>query len=194
MPRAAPLSPEDRRAQLLRCARAVFAERGYHAASISQIIAAAGVARGTFYNYFESKRAVFQAVLDGVMDSIDAAVTPIDIARPVPPQVRLILSGIAGALAGDASWFLLAEAVGMDAEGDQTLRDFYGRALERIERALRTGQAMGIVRDGDLQLMARCLMGLVKEPVFQAWLHGEPLDTDALTDELFALLMGGVLR
>ena len=55
-------SRTKRRAQLVACAREVFAERGYHKASIDDVIRAAGVARGTFYNYFDSKRAVFQVV------------------------------------------------------------------------------------------------------------------------------------
>ena len=58
--RAQPLPPEERRAQLLAAARVVFARRGYHHASVSDILDEAKVARGTFYNYFDSKRAVFQ--------------------------------------------------------------------------------------------------------------------------------------
>ena len=47
---------EDRRAQILQKAKEVFAERGYHNASISEIILRAGIARGTFYLYFRTKR------------------------------------------------------------------------------------------------------------------------------------------
>ena len=63
MSRAIPMAPDDRRAHLLLAARSVFASLGYHRSNVSAIIAEAGVARGTFYNYFESKRACFQAVL-----------------------------------------------------------------------------------------------------------------------------------
>ncbi|MBT8491506.1 MAG: TetR/AcrR family transcriptional regulator, partial [Deltaproteobacteria bacterium] len=38
-----------RRDQILRVATAVFADKGYHKASISHIIERAGIARGTFY-------------------------------------------------------------------------------------------------------------------------------------------------
>jgi AcrR family transcriptional regulator len=41
----------------------VFAEFGFHSASIVKITEAAGVAQGTFYLYFESKQAVFEEVL-----------------------------------------------------------------------------------------------------------------------------------
>ncbi len=68
MSRAHPMHPDDRRAALLDAAREVFTKKGYHAASVSDILLIAGVARGTFYNYFDSKRAVFQAVLEGLME------------------------------------------------------------------------------------------------------------------------------
>src|SRR5438552_1828440 len=55
---------EERRAQVLATARRLFAERGYHNTSISEIIAACRIARGTFYLYFESKRAIFDELLD----------------------------------------------------------------------------------------------------------------------------------
>ena len=74
MARAIPLDPDTRRAQLLDASRQVFAERGYHRASVSDIITAAGVARGTFYNYFESKRAVFRALTRLPADRDPAAI------------------------------------------------------------------------------------------------------------------------
>src|SRR6202050_5619422 len=53
-----------RRKQLLNAATRVFARKGYWSASIADIIQAAGVARGTFYLYFRSKRDVFLAIAD----------------------------------------------------------------------------------------------------------------------------------
>lgn len=51
------------RRRILESAERVFADLGYHAASIVKITEAAGVAQGTFYIYFESKQAVFEEVL-----------------------------------------------------------------------------------------------------------------------------------
>jgi AcrR family transcriptional regulator len=55
---------DKRRKQLLDAATRVFARKGYWVASISDIIQAAGVARGTFYLYFRSKQDVFVAIVD----------------------------------------------------------------------------------------------------------------------------------
>jgi AcrR family transcriptional regulator len=53
------------RQRLLEAAESVFAELGYHDASIVKLTEAAGVAQGTFYLYFASKEQVFdELVLD----------------------------------------------------------------------------------------------------------------------------------
>src|SRR3954452_14907410 len=48
----------DRRTQLLDAARNVFAKKGYEDATISEIVARAGVAQGTFYLYLPGKEAL----------------------------------------------------------------------------------------------------------------------------------------
>jgi AcrR family transcriptional regulator len=55
-----------RRARILEGAGQVFAEKGYHNANTKEIAAAAGVAEGTIYNYFENKRALLFALLEEI--------------------------------------------------------------------------------------------------------------------------------
>jgi len=51
------------RDKLLRAAEIEFGEKGFHDAAISGITYRAGVALGTFYNYFEGKEEIFQALV-----------------------------------------------------------------------------------------------------------------------------------
>jgi AcrR family transcriptional regulator len=53
----------DTRRRLLDAAEHVFGELGYHDASIVKVAAAAGVAAGTFYLYFDSKKAIFDELV-----------------------------------------------------------------------------------------------------------------------------------
>jgi len=68
-------SAADRRADLLDAATAVFAEKGVGAATVSDVTTAAGVAKGTFYLYFESKEQLVVALrdrfFDGLLDEIE---------------------------------------------------------------------------------------------------------------------------
>ena len=54
---------EATRRRILEAAEQVFAEHGYHEASIVKVTERAGVALGTFYLYFDSKRTVFEALV-----------------------------------------------------------------------------------------------------------------------------------
>ena len=57
---------EDTRARLIRAARAAFAAKGYAAASMDDLTAAAGLTRGALYHNFGDKRGLLQAVIDQI--------------------------------------------------------------------------------------------------------------------------------
>jgi AcrR family transcriptional regulator len=54
----------NNRQAIVDAARIVFAELGYGETSIRDIVRKTGLASGTFYNYFNSKEEVFQALMD----------------------------------------------------------------------------------------------------------------------------------
>lgn len=62
---------ERTRARLIESAYQVFARKGVDAVTIDDIIAEAGVARGTFYNYFQTPEDVLKAVAGNMSDEIN---------------------------------------------------------------------------------------------------------------------------
>src|SRR5258708_6739249 len=69
-----PSSDTARRAQtrqaLLDAAAALFAERGYHETGVPDIVRAAGVSQGTFYQYFGHRRDVLMALTQAVQATV----------------------------------------------------------------------------------------------------------------------------
>lgn len=57
------LQRQERRQQILAAALAVFSERGFHGANVSDVAAAAGVSQGTIYWYFDSKEELLTAAI-----------------------------------------------------------------------------------------------------------------------------------
>jgi len=51
------------REEIIASAYQLFLERGYHGASMRQIVQRAGIALGGIYNHFASKEAIFIAVM-----------------------------------------------------------------------------------------------------------------------------------
>ena len=64
---------EARPAEIVQAAYQVFSEKGFAAARLDDIAARAGVSKGTLYLYFDSKDALFKAVIrEGVVPAIEA--------------------------------------------------------------------------------------------------------------------------
>jgi AcrR family transcriptional regulator len=75
---------EATRDLLVSVARERFAERGYAATSVEEIIKRAGVARGALYHHFPGKDALFRAVYDVVQSEVAARVVAAALAVPDP--------------------------------------------------------------------------------------------------------------
>ena len=73
-----PIAPE-RRARLMRAARAHFARHGYRGASLQRILSGADFPRSSFYHFFQEKEALFDAAL---ADGLALLATHIEVADP----------------------------------------------------------------------------------------------------------------
>ena len=119
---------EARQRQILDCAKRVFAERGFHAANVSHICAAAGIGRGTLYQYFANKHAVLTAILRESLERVRALMETMSRETAYPPaehvtrataiavstkQLRRLLAVVFDD--ADTLRILLREAVGLDA-------------------------------------------------------------------------------
>jgi len=65
---------EETRTKIIDSAIKLFSTRGFNTASVDDICAEAGISKGAFYHHFESKQALFLALLDGWLQNIDNAI------------------------------------------------------------------------------------------------------------------------
>jgi AcrR family transcriptional regulator len=160
---------EERRQQILERARDVFARKGYYAATIDDIVAAAGVARGTFYLYFHDKRSIFEELLTRFFQKIAMTVVHIDVEAPLETQVVDNITRIVDLFLNDPHMakILLSDAVGIDPDFDRRLLAFYADVVGLLEESLREGQVAGIVQPGDARVATHFLLGGVKEVLLQ---------------------------
>jgi TetR/AcrR family transcriptional regulator, transcriptional repressor for nem operon len=86
MPR--PANPEVR-SRLLSNGRAVVHDRGFNGSGVQDITAAAGVPKGSFYNYFDSKESFAAEILEDYWESIERRHGPILYDARLKPLVRI---------------------------------------------------------------------------------------------------------
>ncbi|MBB3178001.1 TetR/AcrR family transcriptional regulator [Variovorax sp. Sphag1AA] len=113
------------RAGLLDTTLQVIQQRGTEDPTLEEFIAAAGVARGTFYNHFKTKDQLLAAAAAQVADSIDAQITPLirsvkDPAQRIATAIRLFIR--LSRERPEWGWVLVRSAPGIGAGWSEDMR------------------------------------------------------------------------
>jgi AcrR family transcriptional regulator len=201
---AEPLDPAERaklerRRQILTAAKTVFAEAGYHGASINAIIERAQIARGTFYLYFESKSAVFDSILDQALSDLRTRIRRIAVDDPAAPapQVQLRDQVVATLeyIVSDRPLALLLLSAGHtpDAEAAERLDQFFAEVRDLLRRALETGMEIGMLRPCQPPLVAAALLGMIRG-VIEFVVRGDAIKVDDVVSEMLLVALRGVLK
>lgn len=165
---------ERRRADLIDAATQVFAEIGYTRAGVADITRRAGLGKGTFYQYFDSKKDVF----DGVVD------------RVVEEATMLIMNEAGGRAVGSADD--LEEAMRTVAERLFAMVDERPHAVQMLVEG---------VQDEDIRHRLLALSGNLEATLATTMRHHADagyiradLDFDFLAHVFLSLALGGLLR
>ena len=189
----------ERRRQILSAAKAVFAEAGYHGASINAIIERAQIARGTFYLYFESKSAVFDSILDQALSDLRTKIRRIEVddAAAPAPQVQLREQVVATLeyIVRDRPLALLLLSAGHtpDAEATERLDQFFTEVRDLLRRALETGIEIGLLRQCQPALVASAMLGMIRG-VIEFVVRSESSQIDDVVSEMLLVALRGVLK
>lgn len=140
---------DTRRALVLDAARTVFAEAGIEGASIREIAKKAGYTPGAIYSYFESKEAIYAALLDESLLRLQAAVAEAKVFSSRPDKTLAAKAQAwfdfyaANPRDLDLGFYLVhgMRPRGLTSELDHELNDRLYDALSPCEEALR---AMGL--------------------------------------------------
>jgi AcrR family transcriptional regulator len=189
---------QARRAQVLRHAKRIFARKGYHRTNVADIISRAGIARGTFYLYFQNKKDLFEELLEQVLTELAARILRLrigpDSSDPVE-QLRANLRRVVTYVLDERELtdILLNHSTGFDRDLDAKILNFYDRIAALIQRSLDLGIEMQLVRRSDTRAIAYCILGAIKEVV--GLLSRSPsADTDKLVEEVLDFGLRGVAR
>ena len=69
--------PRDKQERVLAAALAEFADRGYHAASLNRLVAQAGIAKGSLYQYFPNKEGIFRHIFQFALGLVRRTLTAV---------------------------------------------------------------------------------------------------------------------
>ncbi|HEV2462025.1 MAG TPA: TetR family transcriptional regulator [Ktedonobacterales bacterium] len=176
----------DRRTTLLQAAREVLAEKGYEATKVSDIVARAGAAQGTFYLYFPSKLSLVLAITEDMNRDILATVQAA--LESAPTLAAGIDAGVAAAFAAMGRYQdLLGIIHGRLAMSE--LRDECERLFQEeytfIAAIIRAGQATGEIEAGvDPEIAARLIVGMLEHAADECYIYDSLTPTEAYIAEV----------
>jgi AcrR family transcriptional regulator len=172
---------EARPAEIVEAARKCFVLNGFAATRIEDVGRQAGVSKGTVYLYYETKEALFEAVIRAnVLPVIDSVIEAIraDETTPAPKQLEYIARTMYREIVGTERRRLLHLVI---AEGPRFpwLTEFYyreilGKGLEALRAVIERGEARGELKGNGLDrnpqmLMAPVVVAALFSLLFEPW-------------------------
>ncbi|MCC6639578.1 MAG: TetR/AcrR family transcriptional regulator [Deltaproteobacteria bacterium] len=161
-------SPE-RRAQILETAVKTFARLGYERASIAEVCADAGIARGTLYQYFADKQALFREVLRAYAGKVATHMQPLAPAQiPSAPDREGLLDflterfeRIYSVILDEREIYtiLFREALAKNADTRDVVAEIHGRLVSLMVAEMEMGRRLGLVRVEESAFAAEFLIG-----------------------------------
>jgi AcrR family transcriptional regulator len=184
------LAAADRRKQLLDVALDVFARSGYHETSMNDVAEAAGVTKPVLYQHFESKRDLFQALLDEVGSRMLQAITAGTVdAVDGKSMTELGFRSYFRWVAEDHASFKLLYGGAVRRDQD------FSRAVRRVTSAL--VRAIEPLIDADIdddhrRILAHALVGLAEGASRCLVERGEDFDPDVIARQVSDLAWAGL--
>jgi AcrR family transcriptional regulator len=196
------LDKAARRQQIVDAAIKVFADQGYRVASIADIIAQAGVARGTFYLYFQSKEQVFNAALDRfhqLFQEMARKETTRNYRNPLALEARLreaLLDWLRFLLQHrQLTKIVFRQAAAVDPDYEQKYLEIIQATQAHSAKAIRFLQTIRLLRsDLDPQFLNAVFYGVTMQIVLKAIAEKSEPDLEAIADQWIKLLRSGVLH
>lgn len=192
----APRTERGRRTlrKLLDAAAEEFGEKGFHEASVSSITRRAGMALGSFYTYFDSKDALFRALVADMSEKVrtsarsalNEGMGPLEIERAA------LAAFLCFAAEHQEVYRIIDEAEFVD---PASYREHYETIAARIADRLRAGAEHGEFRDGLGEIEAWAIMGMnvFAGLRFAVWGQSDK-SPEEVADGVNRLLAEGLLR
>jgi AcrR family transcriptional regulator len=199
-PKLKPETLEARRAHILSAARTCFARQGYHQTTMDDIVQEAGLSKGGVYWHFESKKALFLAIIQSELDDAQAMMQGAVNAQPTPRQKLEAVVAFFGALTASEQLMEMAPLTldvwaqnWQDPEINDVALAVYARFRGSIVQVVEAGIAQGAFKAVDATALANILLALYDGLLVQAVIERSTLDWAAISETLSRTLVAGLL-
>ena len=176
--------PEDKRRAILDAALRVFARRGFAAARISDIAAAAEIGKGTVYLYFASKEDLLMGVFESRVDDILSMIDEMVVSQVTPREgLRKFFDAALSLVASNVELLDLFEQRIFLSDARLRARGmaFFHSMIERVVSKLTPDIKGDLMLDYDMEIIATAIIGALASYRLYRVLHPEEEPEASLT-------------
>ncbi len=189
---------EFRSGEILEAARLVFAAKGYGDATVDDIADKAGIAKGTVYLYFPSKREIFvELIRKGFLDLHSRTVKNMDAAETTADKLRAFISTRMDFSDSSREFFQLyyseySNLLATPSKLSPEFQDLYDQQAKLMEETLARGVRRGEVKKMNTAAIARLVYDTTRGAIAQRILGWSRRDAKEDADLVFEVLWRGI--
>jgi AcrR family transcriptional regulator len=192
---------EDKRRKIMKAALGLFVRKGFDAATMGEVAAKAGIAKGTVYLYFKDKIDLYASLLSERITLLNQGVAEIA-ASDLPPTAKLeaIIRRNLEYIASEypSSQFLVDTRAGHDPEVLKVIRTRISPRLEEtivlIAQVLKEGIACKEFREMNTFDVAMQIFSLVNFHLMKRAIDKKPINPARETESVKQLILNGITR
>ena len=188
----------ERREAILDAAKATFAAKGYHATKISDVARAAGISYGSIYWYFDSKEALFEALMEHQEEllrrHIASTAGTISGREGAEDVFRLSVLATFELFEADRSVtkLLFQDSLALGDRFDRRLAGIFEGFISDIEATVAAGQSAGYLIPVPARVVAFSVAALISQLALRRLSTDDGLTTAELADVVVTLLLDGL--
>ncbi len=189
---------EFRHAEILSAARKVFAEKGFEQSSVDDIAHAAGIAKGTLYLYYPSKREIYWGALKSGLDALcERLEDKVNVAVGTEAKIRAFLTTKLNYFEDDKDFFKIyysefGHALAQSACFNKDFQEYHSRQIRLIRSALEDGIRNGTIRDLPLDVTSFAIVNLTRGMITQRLLGWAATNAEEDAAFMFDLTWKGI--
>jgi AcrR family transcriptional regulator len=189
---------ERRRAVILAAAKRVFAKHGYHATTMADVAKAARISYGSVYWYFDSKEALFHALMDSeelaLRRHIDAALESSGDGTDGEEAFRVSVRATFEFFEADRDVvkLLFRDSLVLGQRFDRHLAGIYEGFIGDIEQTIAVAQAEGRVVEAPARMIAFSVAALIRPLALRRLATDDGVPASVVADFVVTLLLDGL--
>ena len=188
---------EETRNRIMDASVELFSERGFNLTSVDDICEKAGVSKGAFYHHFESKHALFLALLDSWLKNIDNAIKA-SRDKSVPETFELITQSFPYIFSSASGYLPMFLAFWLQASRDEEIWQAsiapYRRYQEYFTSLIQRGIDEGAFVDTDAGLAAHMIISMAMGLLLQSLMDPQGARWEEVARKITDMALDSLVR